>query len=458
MAVGAGSVWVADSGDGTVTRIDPRTDKVHATITVGASPQAITVANGRVWVTVDAHGRADRPPGRGGTLRIDSQLDPESMDPALAGLHLPSEQLLYATCAKLLNYPDKPGAAGTQPDAGGRAVATDALGRRQDLHVHDPPRLSLLAALESAGDRADVQGHDRAHPQSEDAHGARVGSADIVGAGRVHGRQDAAHLRDHRARRHADDPSRSAPDPTSRRAHEPGFCAVPSDTPVDPNGVRAIPSAGPYYVASYTPGQGVVLVRNPNYRGSRPHHFARIEVTTGVSAASRGRRQGRHRRLHDLQRPGAPSCGIASGSPLATEPAASPRARRQRYFVNPQLELDFFDLNTHRPLFSDVRLRQAVNYAIDRRALAQVGEPYARCPTTRPTTTSRQACPDIVTHTSTRSHPTSRKPERSPGGTRTAVLYTCNVPPCAQQAQIVKTDLAAIGLHVEVKTFPVLSM
>ncbi len=40
-----------------------------------------------------------------------------------------------------------------------------------------------------------------------------------------------------------------APDLLARVA-EPGFCAVPSDTPIDPKGVRVIPSAGPYRVAS----------------------------------------------------------------------------------------------------------------------------------------------------------------------------------------------------------------
>jgi ABC-type transport system substrate-binding protein len=38
-------------------------------------------------------------------------------------------------------------------------------------------------------------------------------------------------------------------------------------------------------------------------------------------------------------------------------------------------------------------------------------------------------------------------------GGRTAVLYTCDATPCPQQAQIIKTDLAAIGLRVEVKAF-----
>jgi ABC-type transport system substrate-binding protein len=36
----------------------------------------------------------------------------------------------------------------------------------------------------------------------------------------------------------------------------------------------------------------------------------------------------------------------------------------------------------------------------------------------------------------------------------TAVLYTCDVAPCDEQAQILRTDLAAIGLQVEVKAYP----
>lgn len=35
----------------------------------------------------------------------------------------------------------------------------------------------------------------------------------------------------------------------------------------------------------------------------------------------------------------------------------------------------------------------------------------------------------------------------------TAVLYTCNDTTCDQQAQIIKTDLAAIGIQVQVKRF-----
>jgi hypothetical protein len=33
------------------------------------------------------------------------------------------------------------------------------------------------------------------------------------------------------------------------------------------------------------------------------------------------------------------------------------------------------------------------------------------------------------------------------------VLYACDISPCQEQAEIVKKDLAAIGLRVQVKTF-----
>jgi ABC-type oligopeptide transport system substrate-binding subunit len=55
--------------------------------------------------------------GSGGTLRVLSEEDVDSMDPALAYVLL-SWQMLYPSCAKLLNYPDRGvapgGAAGSR--------------------------------------------------------------------------------------------------------------------------------------------------------------------------------------------------------------------------------------------------------------------------------------------------------------------------------------------------------
>lgn len=56
LAVGEGGVWVVNARAGTVSRIDPATHppRVVRTITVGNLPAGIVVADGFVWVTVQA--------------------------------------------------------------------------------------------------------------------------------------------------------------------------------------------------------------------------------------------------------------------------------------------------------------------------------------------------------------------------------------------------------------------
>lgn len=54
IAVGAGAIWVANSFDGTVSRIDARTNSVVATIRVGKRLGGIAVGGGAVWVAVRA--------------------------------------------------------------------------------------------------------------------------------------------------------------------------------------------------------------------------------------------------------------------------------------------------------------------------------------------------------------------------------------------------------------------
>src|SRR4029079_6996682 len=51
--------------------------------------------------------------------------------------------------------------------------------------------------------------------------------------------------------------------------------------------------------------------------------------------------------------------------------SAAARAGRQRFFLHVQPMFDTIVFNTRRPLFRDVRLRQAVDYALDRPALAK---------------------------------------------------------------------------------------
>lgn len=458
VAFGAGSVWVANSGDGTVTRIDPRTDKVQATITVGGSPQAITIADGKAWVTVDEQSIApSRGAPDGGTLRIVSSSDVPTMDPALAG----DPQLLYATCAQLLNYPDKAGLAGSQltPEVAQSLPARSPDGRTYTFTIRPGFRFSPPSNEPVTAQTFKATIERTLNPGTHSLYAHFL--ADIVGAD-AYMSGKASHIAGVIA--HGDTLTvrllAPAPDFLARISQPAASCAVPSDTPVDRNGERVIPSAGPYYVTVNTPGQGVVLMRNPNYHGRRPHHFARIELSVLISPK---------RAISEIEAGLADYTTVGSGWSASAARAAhasrlaarygagSAAAARgaQQYFANPAAQLDYFVLNTHRPLFSDARMRQAVNYAINRRALAQRGDrfsPLPAHPTSHYLPPGMPGFRDAHVYPMTPDIVKARKLAR--GGGRTAVLYTCNSSPCPEQAQIVKTDLAAIGLQVHIKKIP----
>jgi ABC-type oligopeptide transport system substrate-binding subunit len=131
----------------------------------------------------------------------------------------------------------------------------------------------------------------------------------------------------------------------------------------------------------------------------------------------------------------------------------------QQYFVNPLLELDYFALNTHRPLFRDVRLRQAVNYAVDRRTLAQLGDGFSPLPDHPADHYLPPGLPGYRAEPIYPLTPDLRKARGlAQGKGRTAILYTCDLPTCATQAHVLKRDLGAIGLQVQIKAFPIDTM
>jgi YVTN family beta-propeller protein len=77
VAADTGSVWVASSETGTVTRIDMRTARVVARIPVGPTPRSLAVGGGRVWVAVTGGGRGAPPaPGLRAGERIKALTTP----------------------------------------------------------------------------------------------------------------------------------------------------------------------------------------------------------------------------------------------------------------------------------------------------------------------------------------------------------------------------------------------
>ena len=368
---------------------------------------------------------------------------------------------MYATCAQLLNYPDKASPAGSQltPEVAQSLPARSADGTTYTFKIRPGFRFSPPSNQPVTAQTFKTTIERTLNPKTRSGYAPHL--ADIVGAG-AYMSGKASHIAGVIA--HGDTLTirllAPAPDFLARISQPPGSCAVPPNTPVDRNGVSVpIPSAGPYYVTSYTQPQGVVLMRNPNYHGNRPHHFARIVLAVGISTK---------RAVSEVE------AGIADYTPLGLEASASAASAAhasqlaarygahsgaaargaQRYFANPDPQLDYFVLNTHRPLFSDVRMRQAVNYAIDRQTLAQLGDAFSPLPA-QPT--DHYLPPGMPGFRDAHVYPMTpdvvKARSLARGAGRTAVLYTCNFSPCPEQAQIVKTDLAAIGLNVQIKTF-----
>jgi peptide/nickel transport system substrate-binding protein len=213
----------------------------------------------------------------------------------------------------------------------------------------------------------------------------------------------------------------------------PQFCAVPPSTPVSPGGLdRPIPSAGPYYIASSVGGQ-TVLLRNPNYHGSRPRRPGRIVYTTGTSA-QKGvvliNRGGAEYLPYDFD----PESPLLPGGAIArTYGSGSDR----RWYASRGTGLDLIVFNTRHGPFKDVRLRRAAVGALDRAALAGV---YPEPPSSR-------LVPDGVLPRGALPDPKGSAQGRG----RTAVLYYCGDPGGGRIGGILRSNLRRIGIRVRLE-------
>jgi ABC-type transport system substrate-binding protein len=199
------------------------------------------------------------------------------------------------------------------------------------------------------------------------------------------------------------------------------------------------------------PNREVVLLRNRFYGGKRPHHVDRIEVDlTGNSATV----------LDRVSRAVLDYGWVPTGdfAQRAAEFKHRYGLNRGRFRSVPASFLRFFALNTSRPLFREnLPLRQAVNVAIDRRALLR-----ERGGALAGTLTDQYLPPRLPGFRDAKIYPlngpdVARARRLARGHTRggKAILYTPSHIIGASQAQIVKANLRRIGLEVEVKRLPV---
>jgi peptide/nickel transport system substrate-binding protein len=396
-------------------------------------------------------GAADTKVREGGTFRV-SLAFIDSVDPALAYAPV-SWQLLQATCAKLMNYPDKPPPKGLKavPEVAASYPRVSERGKVYTFTLRSGYRFSTGARLTAPSfARAIARLLDPAFQSpGQPAFGVQY-ARDIVGSDAVlAGKASTVSGVTSRGRTLVIRLKHPVPDFAARLAM-PFFCAVPPNLPADPEGAGAYPSAGPYYIAEYVAGRRIVLRRNRFYGGKRPHHVEGFLVDLTASGSSV---------VDDVERNTA-DWGYILGPVFADRgPELTRRYGGKRLFLRPSGALWYFALNTAQPLFrSNVRLRRAANFAIDRASVAREQGFRAAHPTDQYLPPGFPGFEDAHIYPlrgNTRKARTLAR-GRLRGGK--AVMYTSKDNLRLAQAQIVKQNLARIGLDVEIKPFPFLQL
>ena len=384
----------------------------------------------------------------GGTLRVVEGGLASTIDPALVR-YQPEIQILDPACGRLVTFKDKPLPAGLEivPDLAESLPTISRNRKTYTFRIRDDARFSngrpvtardFVRALERILDPAmkststfDLESVVGAQAMLE---GRTKTLAGAVAKGRIL--------------------TLTLTKPDARfvvtLAGGP-LCAVPASLPVDPEGAKApLPSPAPYYVAQYVPGERIVLEHNRFYRGHRPQHLDRFVVELGVDIATA------FARVEDG------SADYALGPPTYFAENATRLARRYgvnktQFFVVPAPGIRMFALNASRPLFkANIKLRQAINFAVDRRALVRELGSYAGTPT------DQYLPPTMPGHVKARIYPLTgpdlpRARALAAGNRRSgkAVLYTLDHPVDVAQAEIVRQNLARIGIEVEVHRFPI---
>ncbi len=236
----------------------------------------------------------------------------------------------------------------------------------------------------------------------------------------------------------------------------PFFQAISKKTPIDPNGVKTPASGGPYYISSRDVGRSIVLSRNKYYKGTRPHNPNSITISVNTNLDTSLLQVKANQKDYDM-----------FGLPPTAHVELHNKYPKQ-YHVSPGVITDYVTMNTtygskgegikNHSCFNGnsgigVRTRQAVNYLVNRpAALAQRGA-FAGTPT------DQVLPPTMPGFKNWKLYPTgkpnlAKAKSLNPKKCASTVFYGSTSPVSVAILQLVKADLAKIGINTTLKTFP----
>jgi peptide/nickel transport system substrate-binding protein len=154
----------------------------------------------------------------------------------------------------------------------------------------------------------------------------------------------------------------TAPDPEFKyKLAVPHSVILPADAPPKDSGTKLIPGTGPYMFSSYNPNRQLTMVRNPHFkqwsRAAQPAGYPdRITYSFGLTVEAQITAIQNGQADWTLEAPPADRLGELG------------RNYAKQVHINPLTAFWYVPMNTRLPPFNKLKARQAVNYAIDRRA------------------------------------------------------------------------------------------
>jgi peptide/nickel transport system substrate-binding protein len=364
-------VWVA-TGDAKVSRIDPRTGRIAATVELD-NPLASLAADGRhLWVATQPSAARHR----GGTLLVGAEQFPSGkLDP---GAYQPqSQQILSLAYDGLVAY-RRTGGTTFGPlvaDLASEVPEPSADGRAYVFTLRRGIRFSDGSELQPSDVRASLEDLIRRHgSRLSDFFGAIAGAPHCA---RRPAECDLSAGIVTDARKRTVTWRLTRPDPLLLyKLARPLAYVAPAGRPFGSG--RVPPGTGPYRVKVFAPERGVELTRNTHFdswsQDARPDgHADRIVVRVSGDAGAR---------LAETERGELDVSELADafGSDIPPSELEAILARHpERLHATATPSLFYLWMNMHEPPFDDVRVRRAINYAIDRDSIAELegGEPLA---------------------------------------------------------------------------------
>jgi peptide/nickel transport system substrate-binding protein len=212
---------------------------------------------------------------------------------------------------------------------------------------------------------------------------------------------------------------------------------------------NALPSAGPYYMSRNAPDDLTQLRRNPYYKSgpgrTRPHNLAGLDYKWNLNEQT-GFNQVKANQLDEGPLPAAEVQGVANQYGV----------NKSRFWTKPVNCTGYLPMNTANSLFkNNLPLRQAVNYAISRRPYVAQAGPYAGQPWTHLFNPGVPGWRNVSIYKQNLTKARSLARGHMKDG-KITVYYRSSGTTNPAQAQIVKQDLVNLGFssgNINMKPF-----